>query len=185
MGEVASATEILDEIADTTSELADDVRVGVYIASGNIALSKKRFDDALNCFGNALVVIQDSDVESIAQAKKLIGLTYSAMGQLKNAITSFERALVGLSDKEECKSANLLKADVWSLMSQVYQKMGDLPQAKGFGELGKHYFSSLLCKITTFSSISISSLFVQHCRLASLNWVRRTLVPQEVSQIFN
>jgi tetratricopeptide (TPR) repeat protein len=185
MGEVASAMEILDEIADTTSELADDVRVGVYIASGNIALSKKRFDDALNCFGNALVVIQDSDVESIAQAKKLIGLTYSAMGQLKNAITSFERALVGLSDKEECKSANLLKADVWSLMSQVYQKMGDLPQAKRFGELGKHYFSSLLCKITTFSSISILSLFVQHCRLTSLNWVRRTLVPQEVSQIFN
>ena len=185
MGEVASATEILDEIADTTSELADDVRVGVYIASGNIALSKKRFDDALNCFGNALVVVQDSDVESIAQAKKLIGLTYSAMGQLKNAITSFERALVGLSDKEECKSANLLKADVWSLMSQVYQKMGDLPQAKRFGELGKHYFSSLLCKITTFSSISILSLFVQHCRLTSLNWVRRTLVPQEVSQIFN
>jgi tetratricopeptide (TPR) repeat protein len=175
MGEVASATEILDKIADTKSELADDVRVGVYIASGNIALSEKRFDDALNCFGNALVVIQDSDVESIAQAKKLIGITYSAMGQLKNAITSFERALVGLSD-EEGKSVNLLKADVWSLMSQVYQKMGDLPQAKSFGELGKCSLSSLLCKITIFSSISISSLFVQHYRLASLNWVRPTLV---------
>lgn len=134
MGKLANAKEILDKIAGTESALADDVRVGTYFASGNLAITEGKLDDALNCFKKALVVVQDGDVESVVQAKKNIGLTYFAKGMIAPAIASFESALEALSDKEG-KSVNLLKADVWNQMTQVYKQVGDLPQAKNYAEL--------------------------------------------------
>jgi tetratricopeptide (TPR) repeat protein len=136
MGEVVEAKAILQDIANTTSSLADGVRFDTYLTLGNVAVSENKQNDALNYFKTALVVCKDGAVESVVQARRHIGITFLAMGHLDNALASFESALSTLS-VQEGKSTDLLKADVWNSMSQVYKMMGDLPKAQNYARLCK------------------------------------------------
>jgi hypothetical protein len=60
------------------------------------------------------------------------------MGQLDNALASFESALSTLS-VQEGRSIDLLKADVWNLMTQVYKEMGDIHKAQNYSRLCKTF----------------------------------------------
>ena len=69
-------------------------------------------------------------------------MTYLTMGQLDNALASFESALSTLSVQEgvqEGRSIDLLKADIWNLMTQVYKEMGDIHKAQNYSRLSKNF----------------------------------------------
>ena len=136
LGEVAQAKKILHDISETSSSLADDVRVSVYLTLGNLCVSEGRQNEAVIYFENSLDAVKDGDVESLVQVKKHISMTYLVSGQCDKAIDSLEDALEALAGKEG-RSTDLLKADVWNLMSRVYKQKGDLSQAKNFAKLGR------------------------------------------------
>ena len=136
LGEVEEAKEMLHKITETPSSLADDVRVSVYLTLGNLSVSDGKQSEALMYFENSLDVVNDGDVESLVQVKKHIGMTYFVTGQFYKAIDSLEDALKALAEREG-KSTDLLKVDLWNLLSRVYRKKADLSQAKNFANLGK------------------------------------------------
>jgi tetratricopeptide (TPR) repeat protein len=140
IGETEQATDILHDIIETRSSKADDTRGNVYITLGNLSVEGGKIESGLRYYENALDMFVDEhyDLHSITQTKKFMALAYMQLKKYDMSITILEDALTELSQPGmERKLYQLMKAEIWSCMSKVYQRRGDHASAKNFAKLGK------------------------------------------------
>ena len=100
----------------------------------------KKIDSGLRYYENALDMFVDEhyDLPSITQTKKFMALAYMQLKKYDMSITILEDALTELSQPGmERKLYQLMKAEIWSCMSKVYQRQGAHASAKNFAKLGK------------------------------------------------
>jgi tetratricopeptide (TPR) repeat protein len=175
IGETEQATDTLHDIIETRSSKADDTRGNVYITLGNLSVEGGKIDSGLRYYENALDMFVDEhyDLPSITQTKKFMALAYMQLKKYDMSITILEDALTELSQPGmERKLYQLMKAEIWSCMSKVYQRRGDHASAKNFAKLGKFELllrlHIILCLNSSFAYI-LPYCLLQLCRHTNLN----------------
>ena len=137
MGEVEEGTAILCKLAEARSPNADDVKGGIFLTLGNLALAEGETDEASQYFEESFNAAANDDFAARAHAKRGAALSDLAAGNDKEALGMLEDILEELSEiGVEGKAAHLLKAEIWNSMAQVYKQQLDLPQAINFSKLG-------------------------------------------------
>lgn len=159
MGEVDKAKEIFQQITSTRSSMADDVRGGIFLTLGNLAVLDGQNKEALDNYEKALDATEDDDVISLAHVKKQIGMAYLQVGQSDKAISTLDDVLEDLSaPDEEGKSVKLVKAEIWNCMARVYKQKGDLSQATNYAKLALQTYKSELGETNPITLRNVSNL---------------------------
>jgi len=142
-GDVKEGKAILRKVAEARTPNANAVKGSIFLTLGNLTLMDGDTDEALSYFEKSLNVASDDDFSARAQAKRCTAMSYLEAGDTEEAIATLEDILEDLSHSNvKGKSANLLKAEMWNSMAQVYKKQLDLTQAIKFSKLALQTYTS-------------------------------------------
>jgi len=151
MGDVQESRGILKELTGRRSKAPDDIKGSSYITLGQMVMEDKdhadiRLENAVKCYNKAIELFPSKEGLSpmVVQAKKRIGMAYFEVGQYDTAIDELQNVLEDLSGPAFLGKKETSMAEIWSCISRVYQKKGDIPSAKNFAKLSLQAYKSEL-----------------------------------------
>eukprot|EP00804_Cyclotella_cryptica_P016714 CCRYP_002024-RA/>CCRYP_002024-RA protein AED:0.01 eAED:0.01 QI:259/1/1/1/1/1/3/1302/1185 len=164
MGDKEEARLILGEITSRRSKVPDDIKGSGNLSLGQIIMSEKQIDDALQYYDKA-VELFSKNTEGLnpmtIQAKKSIAMAYFDVGDYELAIVNLQEVLEDLSKPDLTgKQVTLLRAEIWSCMSRVYNKKDDVASAKNFAKLALQTYKAELGEKHPVTLRQISNLAV-------------------------
>ncbi|KAL7513565.1 hypothetical protein ACHAXN_010798 [Cyclotella atomus] len=151
MGDVEESRVILKELTGRRSKAPDDIKGSTYITLGQMVMADTdqadvRLENALKYYNKAIELFSSQDELSpmVVRAKKRIGMAYFEVGQYDTAIDELQNVLEDLSRPDFSGKKETSMAEIWSCISRVYQKKGDIPSAKNFAKLSLQAYKSEL-----------------------------------------
>jgi len=164
MGEKEEARLLLGELTARRSKVPDDIKGSGNLTLGQLVMSEKQIEDALQYYDKAVELFsKDTEVLNpmTVQANKSIAMAYFEVGDYDVAIDKLQDILEDLSKPDLTgKQVNLLRAEIWSGMSRVYNKKGDVASAKNFAKLALQTYKAELGEKHPVTLRQISNLAV-------------------------